>query len=204
MFDFRNNESFPSEGVWAEAFFQAAPQFTEDFGYGQFIATLRQYFSLSSNGNPVFAYRLAYTTKIWGEMPFYMLPFYFNTTETRDGFGSGKTLRGILRNRIAADAVLFGNFELRWKFVKFGLFDNEFYLGLGLFFDTGLVTYDYKPSDLSGDTAIGNSGDRFHNSFGAGLHAAMNENFILTFDWGKALNRNDGVNGFYIHMNWLF
>jgi outer membrane protein assembly factor BamA len=204
LFDTRDNEAFPTKGVWAEAFAQAAPQFKDDFGYGQFIATLRQYFSLSNSGNPVFAYRLSYSTKIWGEIPFYMLPFYFNTTETRDGFGSGKTLRGILRNRIAADAVLFENFELRWKFIKFGLFDNEFYIGLGLFFDTGLVTYDYIPPELSVDTDIGNSGGRFHNSLGAGLHAAMNENFVLSFDWGKALNRNDGDSGFYIQLNWLF
>jgi outer membrane protein assembly factor BamA len=202
--DTRDNESFPTKGYWGEAFVQVSPGLFGNNNYGQFITTFRQYFSLSGDGNPVFAYRLAYSTKLWGDIPFYMLPFYHNTTETRDGFGSGKTIRGILRDRIAADAVLMGNFELRWKFVKFGLFDSNFYLALGLFFDSGIVTSDYELLSYLPVTENANSNGCFHNSCGAGLHVAMNENFILSFDIGKALNKTDGDFGFYIVMSWLY
>lgn len=203
-YDTRDNESFPTDGSWAEVFMQGAPVIKKHSGYSQFIATLRQYYSLSSSKNAVFAYRLAYTARIGGEIPFYMLPFYFNTTETRDGFGSGKTIRGISRDRLVADAVLFGNLEFRWKFLAFSLFGRNFYSALGLFFDTGIAVSDYKPGIYSGVNGTGSSGGRFHNSLGAGLHCAMNDNFILTMDLGKALNKSDGNFGFYIHMNWLF
>ena len=44
----------------------------------------------------------------------------------------------------------------------------------------------------------------FHNSAGAGLHIAMNQNFILAIDYGRALNKQDGKSGFYVGLNFLF
>ncbi len=202
--DSRDNESFPTKGTWAEAFIQGAPVIDKKPGYSQFVLTARKYFSLTGKGNPVFACRVSYSTKIGGHIPFYMLPFYFNTVETRDGFGSGKTIRGILRNRLAADAVFFGNFELRWKFFEFRLFGQRFYSALGAFFDTGVAVSNYPEGINSGIEGAGASAGRFHNSAGAGLHGAMNENFIVTMDLGKAFLESDGDFGFYIHMNWLF
>jgi hypothetical protein len=43
-----------------------------------------------------------------------------------------------------------------------------------------------------------------HTSLGGGLHIAMNQNFILSMNFGKALNPQDGNTGFYIGLNFLF
>jgi hypothetical protein len=43
-----------------------------------------------------------------------------------------------------------------------------------------------------------------HLSYGAGLHIAMNENFVITFDYGRAFNKQDGTAGTYIWLNYLF
>jgi hypothetical protein len=46
--------------------------------------------------------------------------------------------------------------------------------------------------------------ESFHNSVGAGLRIAMNQNFIIAIDYGKALDKRDGNSGVYIGLNFLF
>jgi hypothetical protein len=41
-------------------------------------------------------------------------------------------------------------------------------------------------------------------SAGVGLRVVMNENFIVSFDLGKAFNDQDGGIGFYMGLNYLF
>jgi hypothetical protein len=43
-----------------------------------------------------------------------------------------------------------------------------------------------------------------HLSYGAGLHIAMNNNFILTFNFGMPVNKRDGDYGLYLGVNFLF
>ena len=46
--------------------------------------------------------------------------------------------------------------------------------------------------------------EKFHTSVGAGLRIAMNENFVIAVDYGRALNEQDGKSGMYIGLNYLF
>ncbi len=46
--------------------------------------------------------------------------------------------------------------------------------------------------------------DKPHSSAGAGIKIAMNENFIISADFGKAFNAQDGGTGFYIGLNYIF
>ncbi len=46
--------------------------------------------------------------------------------------------------------------------------------------------------------------DSIHSSVGAGLRVVINENFIIAFDSGKALDPRDGNIGIYIGLNYLF
>jgi len=39
---------------------------------------------------------------------------------------------------------------------------------------------------------------------GTGLRIAMNENFIIAFDYGKAWLKQDGSSGIYIGLNYAF
>ena len=70
------------------------------------------------------AYRLSYQAKIAGKMPFYMLPYAIDSKSTKAGLGGAKNIRGVLRNRVVGDAVAFGNFELRSKFLKTVIFNQ--------------------------------------------------------------------------------
>src|SRR4030042_5217435 len=74
-------------------------------------------------------------------MPFYMLPFAYNTAPdyTRDGFGGSKTSRGVRRNRVVGDGVAFGNAEFRWKFYRGIIWKQNVYLALSTFLDGGMV-----------------------------------------------------------------
>jgi hypothetical protein len=46
--------------------------------------------------------------------------------------------------------------------------------------------------------------EQIHVSYGAGLRIAMNENFIIKFDYGRVTDKRDGDSGTYIALNYLF
>lgn len=217
VYDTRDNEPNPFSGVWTEMQLHYAPSFLSntDYGYGRIILTHRQYFTLIPEWMN-FAYRLSYQGRIGGEMPFYMMPFMFQSAPklTRDGVGGSKTVRGVRRNRIVGDGFAFGNLELRGKVLRTTLFKQNFYIALSAFVDAGMVTqkYDFDDSGMP-DTLPADYPDQLldlnakevpHVGFGGGLHLALNQNFILTVDYGMAAKKADGDSGLYINLNYLF
>lgn len=212
VYDTRDFEPNPMKGMWSEVVVFAAPKFlgNGDFGYNKISATHRQYFTLVKN-KLSFAYRLNYQGTISGTVPFYMQPYMINSfsnSSNTDGLGGSKTLRGVLRNRVVGDAFAFGNVELRWRFFNTILFNQDIYLALNPFVDAGKVLKKIElpgggevPMDMnyfaSGDEAL-------HTTVGAGLKIVMNQNFIVSVDYGKALDERDGGGGLYIGLNFLF
>lgn len=211
IYDTRDNEPNPMKGIWTEAQIIFAPSFLsdKDLGYSKLVLTHRQYFTLVPRDLNL-VYRVSYQKKLTGDMPYYMLPFVFNSPPswTRDGLGGSKTMRGILRNRVVGDDYLFGNLEARWKFLHFDLWKWNIYLALNGFLDGGLVTKEHK-LDLSGVPAayqdyFDYQKEKLHLSAGGGLHVALNENFIVAADYGRALSEQDGSSGFYVGLDFLF
>jgi hypothetical protein len=43
-----------------------------------------------------------------------------------------------------------------------------------------------------------------HIGVGGGIHFAVNQNFIVTVDYGFAVKKEDGDTGLYINLNYLF
>jgi outer membrane protein assembly factor BamA len=217
VYDTRDNEPNPFSGIWTEMQLHYAPSFLSntDFGYGRFIFTHRQYFTLIPEWMN-FAYRLSYQGKIGGEIPYYMMPFMFQSTPklTRDGLGGSKTIRGVRRNRVVGEGFAFGNVELRGKFLKLNILNQNFYFALAGFVDAGMITqkydFDYSgmPDDLPDELPDAildlEAKEVPHLGFGAGLHIAMNQNFIVTVDYGLAAKKEDGDSGLYINLNFLF
>jgi outer membrane protein assembly factor BamA len=203
VYDTRDNEPNPFSGMWSEAFLQASPSFLgSDASYTQFSITNRQYFTLKKDILN-FAYRLSYQTKLSGDMPFYMLPFvYYSNKPTRNGLGGSKTLRGIRRNRIVGDGFAYGNFELRWKFLRTVIWNQNLYIALSGFSDAGIVTKKYE-FDMPAGAEIADD-ESLHLSYGLGLHFALNQNFIIAVDYGMAANKQDGNTGLYIGLNFLY
>ncbi len=211
IYDTRDNEPNPMKGMWTEAQLIWSPAFlgSTSMSYLRFVLTQRQYFTIVPE-DLNFAYRLSYQAKLGGEMPYYMLPFVFNSPPswTRDGMGGSKTMRGILRNRVVGEDYLLANIELRWKFLYFNAFNQNFYLALSGFMDGGMVTGKYN-IDTSGVPADGmhffpDDAEKFHLSAGGGLHIAWNQNFIIAVDYGRALDNRDGLSGLYIGLDFLF
>jgi hypothetical protein len=212
-YDSRDNEANPNKGIWFEAVYAAAPRFASNLstGFMKLSVTQRQYFTLVKN-TLFFDYRLGAQFTLSGHNPFYIAPliFYAHSTEAyNEGLGGSKNLRGILRNRVIGDGIAYGNFELRWKFVKFMIAKQNFYLGINAFFDTGTViqksevhTQNVPGYALNQYFKPGN--EKFHSSAGLGLKIAMNENFIVSVDYGKAFNAQDGTSGIYVGLGYLF
>ncbi len=145
-----------------------------------------------------------------GSMPFYMLPLVYNSAPqlTLSGLGGAKTMRGILRNRVVGEDFIYGNAEIRWKLFRTIILNQNFYFALSGFADAGMVTGKYKLPEITDPEGIAwlRRGDeeKLHISYGAGAQCAINENFIISMDYGWAADPRDGTRGTYLGMNYLF
>ncbi|MBU1368474.1 MAG: BamA/TamA family outer membrane protein [Bacteroidetes bacterium] len=219
IYDTRDFEPNPTEGIWTELLLYVAPKGLSDLpeGFTRLSITHRQYFTLIAN-KLVFAGRLSWQSSIDGHVPFYVQPLMI-TTRLRgaysEGLGGQRSLRGIMRNRVVGDAIAYANIELRWKIIQRKLFNQNFYLAVNGFTDVGQVTGKIDVADafnqLNGELLFYDKANYYnegaekpHWSVGLGLKLAMNENFILSADYGLALNKQDGHSGLYIGLNYLF
>jgi hypothetical protein len=208
VYDTRDQEGNPMKGIWSEALLLYAPSFdSKSSTYAKLALTHRQYFTLKKEVLNL-AYRVSYQPKIYGDIPFYMLPFIYNSNLNRDGLGGAKTLRGILRNRIVGEDLLYSNVELRWKFYRGVIKKQNVYLALNAFVDGGMVTkgyqLDYSNVPQNELSNVKTESEGLHASYGAGLAIVLNHNFIVSINYGRAVSKKDGVSGLYIGMNYLF
>jgi hypothetical protein len=177
-------------------------------GYTKLAITHRQYFTLAPEVLNL-ALRLSYQPRIGGKIPFYALPYLHNTNIARDGLGGAKTIRGILRNRIAGDDLFYGNIELRWKFIRRIIAKQNIYLALSAFTDFGQVTRAHRFAYNTASPAARQwfergSSESLHLSYGAGISGALNHNFVAHINYGRAADIRDGKSGLYIGLNYLF
>jgi hypothetical protein len=223
IWDSRDNRPNPMKGLWSEIGIEAAPSFLgNDWSFSKLYITHRQYFTLIKNDLSL-VYRLGYQATISGSVPFFYQTQVITsrlTGSSSEGLGGSSTLRGVQRNRVMGDAFFMGNIELRWKPVYFKFLKQECYLGLNGFYDFGRVTKNIKlPDNLQTtfNTEYNSDGvtevfadffkpetEKFHQSAGISIMLAMNQNFVVAIDLGKALNAQDGNIGFSFGLNYLF
>ncbi|MDR3653868.1 MAG: BamA/TamA family outer membrane protein [Paludibacter sp.] len=212
-YDSRDQLACPMKGIFTEAVIQTAPKFlNEAFPHTKLAIIHRQYFTLANDLS--FAYRLDYQMSIGNNhVPYYAQPLLITSyliAATNQGLGGKSSIRGILSNRVIGNDVGFGNFEFRYKFFRFELLKQNFYLGTNVFFDSGIIL---KPidMDLSKVSALDKAtyfndyaAGKFHSAAGLGLKIGWNENFVISADFGKAFDKQDGNTGFYVGLNYLF
>ena len=46
--------------------------------------------------------------------------------------------------------------------------------------------------------------ENWHLSYGAGIRLILNQNFVVALDYGMAIKEQDGTNGVYVGMDFLF
>jgi outer membrane protein assembly factor BamA len=219
IWDSRDNKPNPMKGLWSEIGVEAAPKFLgNDWGFSKLYITHRQYFTLIKNDLSL-VYRLGYQATISGYAPFFYQSQVITsrlTGSSSEGLGGASTLRGVLRNRVIGDAFFMGNIELRWKPVYFKFLKQDCYLGLNGFYDFGKVTKSIELPDNLSTTFTSKyptetfsnffkpDSEKLHQSAGVSIMLAMNQNFVIAVDIGKAFNEQDGNIGFSIGLNYLF
>lgn len=220
LYDSRNKEGAPTRGIWAEAHVTAAPKLISKNPYYRYSATWRQYFPIVDNDVLTFAYRLNYEGTFGNEAPFYALPYMTQMGEKQDldGMGGYFTTRGIMRSRVVGLDMAAYNLELRWRFIKFALFNQNISLGLSAFSDGAMVTKGRDISNLQYykgtlTPVLNAAKDTPHITFGAGFRFIMNENFIVAAEYGTPLTHflknsplynQDGTGAFYVNLGYLF
>jgi hypothetical protein len=213
--DSRDNEANAMKGMWSEVLITFAPGFffNPEFSYAKLVLIHRQYFTIIKD-KLSFAFRLGYQGTIGGKVPFFMQPYMmssYSAITNPDGLGGGNSLRGIMRDRIVGDGVAYGNIELRWKIIRTHIGKQNLYFAVNGFSDFGMVVQQVKfdKSNISSEDQsryfdFSFEKDKLHPSLGAGIRIALNENFILAFDYGFALNKQDGLKGPYVTIGNLF
>jgi hypothetical protein len=219
IYDTRDFEPNPMRGLCTELLLLLSPDFA---GRGNMHAKLtlahRQYFTILPQ-SLAFAYRIGYQGTLFGATPWYLqqnLHVLMLRKALSEGLGSSSTMRGVARNRIVGDGIAFANAELRWKLAHFRLFNQNFYVATNPFADVGMSVQPYRKGELaqmqerinqySADrpTLVAGSNEAPHVCAGIGLQVVMNQNFIVSADFGKALDARDGDTGMYIGLNYIF
>lgn len=215
VYDTRDNRPNPMKGMWSELIFEGNPAFVGSFQkpYLKLSVIQRQYFTLIPEDLSL-AVRLAAQLNVAGKAPFWMQPMMITSViraSSEEGLGGIRNLRGIPRQRVVGNGVAYGNAELRWKFLYTRFLNQNFYFGLNLFGDAGQVVQKMDIEDKVKALQLTNEKDyfdfgseRLHFCYGLGLRIAMNRNFIVAADYGRAVDKRDGKGGLYIGLNYLF
>jgi outer membrane protein assembly factor BamA len=110
-----------------------------------------------------------------------------------------------MRNRVVGDGFVLGNEQVRWKFLRAIVFKQNLYLGTNLFADVGKVVDkievnpDFQDQEVDQDDYFAFASEGYHVSAGIGLKIGLNENFIVSADYGLATDSRDGKSGFVYH-----
>ena len=234
-YDTRDKRQGPNKGIYTDLFFTYSAAFNAKYGnqasagynHLQFNFTFRHYVPCYKDKNGInritFAYRVGVQNLVAGLSPFYMNN-YMNTLFIQrvyyEGLGGGNSIRGMMANRILANGFAFANVEFRFRVVNFDIGRQHFFVGLNPFFDLGVITQPYTLDYTKLKAQVEAGGERFEDYFsadpkdaylphmtaGLGLKIGMNENFVLSADWGMPLNKQDNAKwaNFYVKMGYLF
>jgi hypothetical protein len=112
--------------------------------------------------------------------------------------------------RIVTRDFLMGTAELRARLVNFRFIKkNMWYLGAIVFTDAGRILKPFKvntssvPSDLK-PLYFAEADKSVHATFGGGIKVVMNENFVLSAEYARTFDPQDGISGLYLGLNYQF
>ena len=198
LWDSRDHEFEPTQGIFAELSSRWSPGVQDDLRYAGFYLGASGYLSLWGP-RVILAGRLA-TDLLVGDVPFYALSS-FGALSPRDGPGGTASTRGVLLQRYIGKIKLISNLELRWLLFESSLLKQVFRLGLNAFFDAGRVWADYRSFRLDGQRLDGPFPE-LRTGVGGGLHFRWGESFLIRAQFGYS--PSDETTGLYIDINHAF
>lgn len=176
----------------------------------------------------VWAFRVATQNTIFGKSPYYLDTYKNELYIDHNRYyavGGVTSVRGLMRDRVWVPGFAYATAELRSRIWNFDLINQHFYLGVNVFIDAGMVTQKYDIDDavlrekVDNDAWVAANNLKFDDFFdtktniyephlgtGAGLKLAMNENFVLSCEWGMPFSKRDNFtnSNFYIGMGYMF
>jgi len=192
LYDSRDNETTPTDGVLHEVSFRGGKNIGIVGGYGGFNATGRVYFALHKK-YAVIASRVMFDALL-GDVPVYLLARHGGLDEGL-ALGDGHSIRGIPNGRYHGKIKLFGNVELRSKLFDYRLFGTSNNIGVLVFADGGRLWAGWKADPNLDGESLG-----LKYGVGAGLRLQFGRTFIVRTDtsWSP-----DG-RGTYVNINHIF
>lgn len=178
-YDTRDLEPDPSSGLFLELTDEVSlKSLGSSYNFNKIYAHANWYQSILPSVFPklVFAGRLG-LGYISGDAPFFEFQDQWSQEGDIEGLGGARTLRGYKISRFVGRLMDFNNFELRWRFAKAKMFNQQFAFSAVPFYDIGGVYDNLSSFDFS----------QMRYSEGLGLRIAWNVNTILRFDyaWSK-------------------
>ena len=225
IYDSKNYENDPTRGIYFEANLTAAPDFIDKQGYDYltFTGVFHHYIPLWGD-HLTLCYRLGVQNVLAGDVPFYAMMntnLLFYKKIITDCFGGVTTGRGMNPNRVIGQGVAWLNAELRWRIVNFKFINQNWCVALNPMFDAGMVTQTFRLEEQKAAMAeLKNKGvvaddcidlfysgkdESLHTSAGCGVKLIMNKNFVVSAEFAKAIDKQDG-DGMkaYIGFNYIF
>lgn len=208
IYDSRNDPCYCTDGKWFEAMVVHSPGAISDHDFTRLIATYRQHTSISNN-RITFSFRVSSQQKISGDVPFYILPTFFDSRLSQDGLGGAFSLRGAMRNRVVANGFITGNFEIKARVFDFSLLKQSFSSSIVGFYDNAFITQIYKVNldkvpEQEKEVHFNQGKQNVHHTFGPGVYLVFNRNNIITINYGISTNKQLGSGGLYIGSSLLF
>ena len=214
LYDTRDHELAPQRGYCFEAVGLVSTDLQgSGNGFYRLMASWRHFIPIG--GRVVLGYRVA-AQETFGNAPFYML----QTIQTlyllqikSEGLGGMNTVRGVLQNRILGRGYAWANFECRVRIVDFNFIKQMWRITVNPFVDMGVVTRNYRLAEQKAaaekypeyaSVLYSGSKSGVHASAGVGAKLIMNQNFILSVEWGMPFDKRDGKSGVNIGLNYIF
>lgn len=208
VYDSRNNLINCTNGIFFETYLIQSIGLGKTDSFSKHIFSFRHYLH-NHKKEFTFSYRVSSQQKLGGEIPFYLLPTYFDAKINQDGVGGAFNMRGVFRNRIAANGFINLNAELRKKVYSFNLLKQKFNVEISVFSDVSQITQEYdvdieKIPIMYKDLFVNEQYNKTNIGTGLGLYIIYNTNNILSFNYGFSHNKDLGSGGLYVGSSFLF
>ncbi len=180
-YDTRDLEPDPSSGLFLELTDEVSSKaLGSSYDFNKIYGHANWYKSILPSIFPklIFAARTA-MGYVSGDAPFFEFQDQWSQEGDIEGLGGAHTLRGYKISRFVGRLMNFNNFELRWRFAKASIFNQQFAFSGVPFYDVGGVYDNLSKFYFT----------QMKHSEGLGLRIAWNVNTILRFDY--AWSRED-------------